>query len=123
MGGDGVAGEGGGGLSTRAPGGEPLDEEQPGGVGEPLEVDRQVTRSDRDAPRKRATWRPYWCVRTHKGTFHKGLLMNSRPPPPPSASPGGQSRGSSSPPGTRASLAGAGSSSETGASTARSEEH
>src|ERR1700731_2508926 len=51
-----------------------LDDEQPGRVREPLEVDGQVARSDGDAPGERTTWRPRRCVRTHKGIFHKGSL-------------------------------------------------
>ena len=58
---------------------QPLDDEQPGGVGESLEVDREVTRADGDAPRESPPRWPRRGVRTHKGIFHKGSLMNVRP--------------------------------------------
>src|SRR5580704_862081 len=56
--------------------GEPLDDQQSRRIGEPLEIDGQVTRADGDASRERTPRGSRWDVRTHKGIFHKGSLMN-----------------------------------------------
>src|SRR6202142_2044204 len=58
---------------------EALDDEQPRRGGQPLEADREVARPDGDAPRERTARWPGRRVRTHKGIFHKGSLMNARP--------------------------------------------
>src|SRR5580700_4753449 len=55
---------------------EALDDQQAGRVGEALEVHREVTRADGDAARESPPRRPRRGVRTHKGIFHKGSLMN-----------------------------------------------
>src|SRR5579863_1080224 len=57
---------------------EALDNEQAGWVGEALEMYGEVTRADGDAAGKSPPRWPRRGVRTHKGIFHKGSLMNVR---------------------------------------------